>query len=412
MSNPLVVGIDVHRKTNTVALMEQTGREVVPRLTVQNNRPGTAALVQKLQTAVQDGGYDALHVAAEATGWYWWHLFHTLDRDPLLHDKPLALYPFNPRLTANFRKTYSDRDKTDLIDAAVIADRLRLGRDLPQPYAYDEKRLALRFYTRHRCHLVHQIVREKAYCLAHLYLKASEYTRLEPFANVFGAASRALLQNYANMEELAAIPFDDLVELIDELGKHRFADPKENARTLQAVTGDSYPLPVGLQAPVNLILGQSLQQITALQRLVQRTETAIAEALQASPNTLTTIPGIGPVFAAGMASEIGDPARFDSDQAKVAKFAGLCWRQTQSGDFQAEETPLSHAGNRYLRYYLCEGANSARMRNADYRAYYERKYKEVRLHQHKRAIVLTARKLVRLVVRLLTTNQPFQPRRA
>ena len=53
-----------------------------------------------------------------------------------------------------------------------------------------------------------------------------------------------------------------------------------------------------------------------------------------------------------------------------------------------------------------------RLRNAEYRAYYERKYKKVRLHQHKRAIVLTARKLVQLVVRLLTTNQPFQPRRA
>ena len=31
-------------------------------------------------------------------------------------------------------------------------------------------------------------------------------------------------------------------------------------------------------------------------------------------------------------------------------------------------------------------------------------------HQHRRAVVLTARKLVRLVVRLLTTNQPYQPR--
>jgi len=411
MSNPLVVGIDVHRKTNTIALMEQTGREVAPRLTVQNNRPGTAALAEKLQAAVQDGGYDAIHVAAEATGWYWWHLFHTLDQDAMLHQKPLLLYPFNPRLTANFRKTYADRDKTDLLDAAVIADRLRLGRDLPQPYACDEKCLALRFLTRHRCHLVHQIVREKAYFLAHLYLKASEYTRLQPFGNVFGAASRTLLQDYANLEEIAAIPFDDLVEIIDQLGKRRFADPKENARTLQAVTEDSYPFPAGLQAPVNLILRQSLQQITSLQRLVQRTETAISEALQDTPNTLATIPGLGLVYAAGMASEIGDPARFDNDQAKVAKFAGLSWRQTQSGDFQAEETRLTPSGNRYLRYYLCEGANSVRMHNAEYRAYYERKYKEVRLHQHKRAIVLTARKLVRLVVRLLTTNQPYQSRR-
>ena len=51
------------------------------------------------------------------------------------------------------------------------------------------------------------------------------------------------------------------------------------------------------------------------------------------------------------------------------------------------------------------------MRDAEYQAYYERKYDEVRKHQHKRAIVLTARKLVRLVVRLLTTNQPYRPRR-
>jgi len=72
---------------------------------------------------------------------------------------------------------------------------------------------------------------------------------------------------------------------------------------------------------------------------------------------------------------------------------------------------MTHKGNRYLRYYFCEAANSVRMRDAEYGAYYNRKYHEVRKHQHKRAIVLTARKLVRLVVRLLTTNQPYQPRR-
>ena len=411
MSNPLLVGIDVHRRTNTVAFMELTGRELEPRITIDNNHPGAAALARKLQATADEHGCDAIQIAAEATGWYWWHLFHMLDQDPFLKQRGLLLYPFNPRLTASFRKTYADRDKSDLIDAAIIADRLRLGRDLPQPYAYDEPCLALRLLTRHRFHLVHQIVREKAYFLAHLYLKASEYTRLQPFGDVFGLTSRALLQEYASIEEIAAIPFEDLVEIIDDLGKHRFADPETNARQMQAVARDSYPLPEGLQAPVNLILRQTLQQIVSLQRLVARTETAITEVIQSIPNTLATIPGIGPVFSAGILSEIGDPARFDGDQAKVAKFAGLVWRQTQSGDFQAQETHLSHSGNRHLRYYLCEGANSVRMRDAEYRAYYEGKYHEVRLHQHKRAIVLTARKLVRLVVRLLTTNQPYRPRR-
>ncbi len=410
MGNPLLVGIDVHRKTNTVTLMDLTGRQVAPPFAVANNRPGAAALARTLYATATEQGHDAVHVAAEATGWYWWHLFCALDQDPFLNQLPLALYPFNPRLTANFRKSYAGRDKDDWSDAMVVADRLRFGRDLPPPFTCDAPRLALRLLTRHRFHLVHQIAREKAYLLAHLYLKASEYTLLEPFQNVFGATSRALLQGYADLEEIAAIPFDDLVELIDRLGKRRFADPQHNARQMQAVARDSYPLPTALQTPVNLILQHGWQQIASLQRLVTRTETAIAETLRAFPNTLETIPGIGPVYAAGMLAEIGNLARFAYDQAKVAKYAGLVWRQTQSGDFQAEITPLSQAGNRYLRYYLCEGANSVRMRDAEYRAFYQRKYHEVRLFQHQRAIVLTARKLVRLVVRLLTTNQPYHPR--
>jgi DNA-dependent RNA polymerase auxiliary subunit epsilon len=52
------------------------------------------------------------------------------------------------------------------------------------------------------------------------------------------------------------------------------------------------------------------------------------------------------------------------------------------------------------------------MRDADYAAFYQRKHDEVPKHQHKRAVVLTARKLVRLVVRLLTTNQPYRLRSA
>jgi transposase len=69
---------------------------------------------------------------------------------------------------------------------------------------------------------------------------------------------------------------------------------------------------------------------------------------------------------------------------------------------------LTRTGKRYLRYYFCEAANSVRLHDAQYAAYYLKKYREVRAHQHKRATVLTARKLVRLVVRLLATDQPYQ----
>jgi transposase len=413
MSNPLMVGIDPHRKTNTVCVMDRSGQEVGPRFTVDNNRPGTTDFVHQIARHLLDGDFDALHIASEATGWYWWHFFQTLEQDPVLNQWPLTLYPFNPRLTANYKKTFVDLDHTDPIDAFVVADRLRIGRDLPAPFHYDDVHFPLRMLTRYRYHVVHNLTREKAYCLAILYFKCSEYSRKDkqPFSDLFGATSRAVLQAFASLEEIAAMPFDELVEFIDVQGKRRFPDPHANARKLLQAARDSYPLPEAMLAPINLILALSLRQITFLEGQAKRLNTAIAQGMQAIPHTLDTIPGIGPVFSAGIISEIAGLQRFDYNQAKVAKFAGLKWRQTKSAEFQAEETRLTRTGNRYLRYYFCEAANAVRLRDPEYGAYYRKKFLEVRKHQHKRAIVLTARKLVRLVVRLLTTHQPYQPRR-
>jgi transposase len=411
MSNPLVVGVDPHRRINVASLMDRDGQEVVPRRRFENNRPGTAALTQSLIQQMQTGGFDSLRLATEATGWYWWHFFQTLEREPLLKAWPLELYAFNPRLTAKYKQTFVDLDHADPIDAFVVADRLRIGRDLPAPFHLDERYFGLRLLTRYRGHVIHALVREKAYCLATLYLKASEYTALEPFSSVFGAASRAVLQEFASLDEIAALPFAHLVEWLDVKGKRRFPEPEANARQLLQVARDSYVLPEALRPPVNLILTASFQLIATLEAQVKRLDTAIAEAAQVIPHTLDTIPGFGPVFSAGILAELGGIARFASNDAKVAKFAGLKWRQHQSADFKAEDTPLTRTGNPYLRYYFCEAANTVRQAAPDYRAYYERKYQEVPKHQHKRAIVLTARKLVRLVVRLLTTNQPYQPRR-
>lgn len=409
-NSTLIAGVDVHRKTNTYCLMTEAGQEVVPRFTLANNRSGTQTLLMKVRQVMDAHEFSELKVAAEATGWYWFHLFESLRHEAY----PTELFLLNPRLTANFKKSYVDMDKSDDLDAFVIADRLRWGRDVQHPFRYDEKLLALRFLTRYRYHVVHQLAAEKAYCLSVLYLKASEYANADkqPFSNLFGAASRAVIQEFASIEEVAAMPFDELTAWIDQRGKHRFANPEDNARRLQAVAQDSYPLPKALQAPVNLVLSLSLKNISQLESLQKRLDTAIAEQMQDIPNTLTTIPGIGPVFAAGIIAEIGGVERFDYDQAKVAKFAGFKWRKSGSADFQAEETPLTRTGNPFLRYYFCEAAFSVQSQVKEFGDYYQRKYNEAAKHKHKRAVVLTARKLVRLVVRLLTNNQPFQVRKA
>ena len=413
-SDTLLVGVDIHRRRNVVQVMDGHGQILSNKLCLANKRPGAAALAAHLAKLAEAGNVESIHLAVEATNNFWLPFLAHLQQAEPLADWPLTLYPFNPRVIANFRKSFSDLDKTDLLDAHVITERLRFGRDLPVPFAMEALYLPLRTLTRYRYHLVQELVRVKSYTLSLVYLKASAYNvsrAQRPFSNVFGATSQAVLREFQSMEEVAAMPFDDLVEWLDVKGKRRFADPEENARRLQKVAEDSYRLPEDWLASVNTALSLSLRHLNTLQQLLARTDTAIEEQMEQFPNTLTTIPGIGPVFAAGIIAEIGDLARFDYNQAKVASFAGLKWRRSQSADFEADETPRKRGGNAFLRYYLCEAAQHVRMHDAEYAAFYQRKYDEVPKHKHKRALVLTARKLVRLVVRLLTTNEPYRARR-
>jgi len=115
---------------------------------------------------------------------------------------------------------------------------------------------------------------------------------------------------------------------------------------------------------------------------------------------LQTILGVGPVFTAGIIAEIDQVERF-KNEVKTAEYAGLYWGKHQSGRFTTDDTSLSRNGNQYLRYYLARAANSVRRQIPEYKEYYAKKHQEVPKYQHKKALVLTARKFVRLVDALL-----------
>lgn len=71
MTNPLIMGVDVHRKSNTVSFMDASGVEVRSCLTLDNNLPGTRAFVKLVTELMESDGFSELQVAAEATGCYW-----------------------------------------------------------------------------------------------------------------------------------------------------------------------------------------------------------------------------------------------------------------------------------------------------------------------------------------------------
>jgi transposase len=403
MPQTLHVGIDVSRAHHDVCLVDDSGARLGKPVRVSNNRPGATELIAHVARAAPD--YERVELGLEATGIYWWHLYRALARAPELAPYRPRLVVFNPKTVHGFRGAYTAMDKTDPDDAFLIAERLRFGR-LPDHPPPDPRSFPLQRLTRYRFHLVHTLVRAKAHALTLLFLAASEYDRLAPFSDPFGATSVAVLAELGGLDEVAAMALEDLAAFLDRRGRHRFADPTATARVLQQVAADSFRLDEEAAEPVRFALAHALAHIRFLTQQLAGLDRRIGAELGRFPTTLLSVPGIGPVYAAGLVAEIGDVARFPDDDA-LAKYAGLWWPRRQSGTFAAQDRPLSKAGNAYLRYYLCEAANSLRVHNEEYRRFYDRKYQEVTKHPHKRATVLTARKLVRLVHALLRTNQLY-----
>ena len=68
---------------------------------------------------------------------------------------------------------------------------------------------------------------------------------------------------------------------------------------------------------------------------------------------------------------------------------------------------MTKTGNKYLRYYLIEAVSSVKNHSSEFKKFYTRKYNEVSRGAHKRALALSARKLVRLIFGLLHHNQLY-----
>jgi len=406
MPTTLCVGGDIHQATLQLRTLDKTdGHEVGKMLTVQNNRPGADQAIAHLVQVLTQHGYTHLELGLEATGLFWLPFYTYLQQSPALAPFHPTWVCFNPKLVAKFKEGVTLSEiKDDEHDALAVAERLRFGH-LPTTYVPSDEWLALRMLTRYRYRLSRQIAQEKLRALTRVFLKASEWHRGQPFSDVWGATSATLLTEFTTTE-IAAMTLPQLTELIQEYGRKHFDDPQATARHVQRTLQNSFPVTPDLDAALTTVLQIAWAHIRDLEKLMHRLDREIAHRMERIPNPLLSVQGLGPVITAGIVAEISDVHRFP-DHPQLAKFVGLVWRKHASGQFVAEETRLAKMGNVYLRYYLIEGANLMRQHNLEYRAYYQRKFAEVPKHQHKRALVLTARKLVRLVFALLTKNQPY-----
>lgn len=400
--NPLYVGIDVSSRNNVVCLMNPDGSKHSS-FSVPNSKDGSEQLVKRILAAIISQSLTDVIIGMEATSVYGDNLVCFLREDGSLNPYNKKIHVLNPKQVNRFQQAYNDLPKNDYMDSFVIADCLRFGRINKEIYLDDYRYEALRNLTRARFFAVQNLVREKQRFMNYLFKKYSTMAQEKVFSDTFSATALAVYEEFESAEALANMDLQRLTDFIMEKGKKRFPDPEPVAKAIKKAARSSYRLPKTVNDSVNQVLSLSISSIRALESQVKTFDKAIAEQVQLIPNTLTSIKGVGPVYSAGIIAEIGDINRFPS-QSELGKYAGLAWKQHQSGDFESQNTRSIRSGNRYLKYYLCEAAMSLVRCDAEYSRFYHLKYNEVNKYQHKRALALTARKFVRLVFRLLKDN--------
>ncbi|HBT65040.1 MAG TPA: IS110 family transposase [Ruminococcaceae bacterium] len=405
--NPLYVGIDVSSKNNVAYLMKPDGAKHSS-FSVQNNRGGAKLMSERIVSALTAMQLSDVVIGLEATSIYGDSLVYALREDGGLGQFQRKIHILNPKQVRKFKDAYSDLPKNDFVDAFVIADHLRFGRIASEVYMDDYRYKALQTLTRARFYAVQNLTREKQHFANYLFMKCSGLAQEKVLPHNTSATTIALMEQFETVDDLAYIDLNELTAFIAKSGRGKFADPAATAKAVQAAARGSYRLPKTVSDSVNQAMSVSIAAMRALESQIKTLDKAIEQQFEIIPNTLTSVPGIGKVYSAGIIAEVGDIHRFQS-QASLAKFAGLVWSQHQSGDYEAEDTHLIKSGNRFLRYYLLEAANSMRRCDSEFRRYYNLKFKEVNKFQHKRALALTARKLVRLVFRLLKDNRLYIP---
>ena len=375
----LFVGIDGSSEKLDVCFLDSSDT-TLKEVTLPNNINGASSIKEDVLQFHQSFNYEKIVIGMESTQIYSFHPATFLSED--LELKSLGLVEVviqNPKSIHRYKGLFEE-DKNDRIDAFRIADFLRIER-FNKTVLKEERYIALQRLTRSRYQMVHQLTECKQHFLENLYYKCNTLSK-ELDTSVFGATMLDLLSDALTLDEMAEMELEDLANLLQEKGRGRFSDPQKLAKTIKKAIRDSYRLGKVVQESVDMVLATYARLIQTLKKQIKDLEKSIVALFE-----IVT-------------------------EAQLAKYCGLYWKKNQSGNFESERTPLTRTGNQYLRYYMVEAANSIRRHEDTYRLYYQKKYDEVPKFKHKRALVLTARKLVRLVDTLLRNHQLYTPERS
>jgi transposase len=324
------------------------------------------------------------HVAMEATGIYSMPVYHAL----IEHGEFAQVLVCN----AGHVKNVPGR-KTDLADAEWLVHLLECGL-LRGSFIPPADIKAARDVIRYRTKVVQSRTSELQR-LGNVLQDAG--IKIDSVASSIATKSgRAMIEALIDGERRPAV----LADLA--MGKMRSKIP-DLAMALEGRFGDHHALMCRLHLDH---IGHLDAMIAALDAQVE----VMMLPFRAQRDLLTTIPGIGPLAAAAVLSEIGaDVTGYFPDAAHLASWAGLCPGNHESAG--KRHSGRRRHGNLHLQPVLVEGAWSAVRHEGYLRALYHRHVMKWGGYRSsaakKKAIVVVAHAILVIIWHVLATGTPY-----
>lgn len=389
------LGIDVAKREHVLGSRYESGEQHGKAFAFANDERGFASLLERFREL--GAAPEESLVVMESTGHYWMALWEFL----VAHGYEVAIV--NPVLTDAFRKADTlRRTKTDLVDAFLIAEYARF-KNLGPTRVSPEGAEGLKQLTRYRHHLVGERTALKNRLTSIADRVFPELAGL--FSGKHSATARAVLNEYGTAARVAATDIRTLTRTVraasrGRYGREKAVEIKEAARRSVGTTFAAEALAFEARHVAGLI--------DHLDREIGELDAEIARLLDPEVGSLLqSIPGIGPVCAATIAAEVGDPDRFDEPKKLVA-YAGMDSSKFQSGGFDGDEQHMSKRGSAPLRNALMTAADGARRLDPYFGDYYDSL--RARGKHHYVAVSGCARKLCGVILAVLRERRPYEPR--
>src|SRR5699024_4455277 len=318
---------DIGKRHHEAGLIDDKGDHVGKTVRFANSKDGSEKLLQFINQYKLTP--DNAVVGLEATGHYWLSVFS------FLHKLGFKTTVFNPLQSDALRHFYIRKTKTDVSDAYLIAQVIRIDSPDETPFLEDDL-LKLRHLERLRFSFVDQCSDLKRKVISLLDQVFPEYEQI--FSDVFGLSSTEVLLHSPLPEDLLSIDTKKLADVLNRVSKGRYGESRAltKANQIQESALDSFGITVGSDV-FKLQIKLLLEQIKLIEDHLKTIEKTMIEISNRQTHFLTTITGISDVTACVILGEIGSISRFERPEQLVA-FAGLDASVHQSGDFNSNRT--------------------------------------------------------------------------